>query len=162
MQALTPGCDRSKTEPFPRTSTPLNAATNRRTSGPRPQFITPYRKQEANREVSPLVRCSSSKLPVSDSMESQSSGIMEPTSKKPRISAHSSTLNTRNTHYGDASKVSWAQILTYRSFGHRKSKTDLISISEVRDSPITSMIRTLSSVFCCLSQAFVSNPLSGV
>lgn len=109
LKALTPGCFKSKTDSFPRTSTPVNSTINRRTSDPRPQFITPYRKQQATRDVSPLARCSvSSALPASDPSEGQVSGVKEPSPKKPRLSAPNGTLNTGRTHCGDASKVSLA------------------------------------------------------
>ena len=107
LKALTPGCFKSNRDSFPRTSTPVNSTINRRTSVPRPQFITPYRKQQATRDVSPLARCSStSGLPVSDSLEGQASGVKEPSPKKPRLSAPNGTLNTKSTHCGDTSKVS--------------------------------------------------------
>lgn len=77
-------------------------------SGPRPQFITPYRKQEAGREVSPLARCSSSSLPLSGLSEVRGGvDIVEPSSKKLRISAPNSTSDTKNGPRGTASKVSF-------------------------------------------------------
>lgn len=78
-------------------------------SGPRPQFITPYRKQEASREVSPLARCSSSSIPVSGSEEVQGTDVVEPSSKKPRTSASNSTMDIKSSHHGPASKVSLTQ-----------------------------------------------------
>lgn len=103
---MTPGCFKSKAAPTPKTSTPLNSNANRRMSGPRPQFITPYRKQEASREVSPLARCSSSSIPVSGSAEAQGSDVVEPSSKKPRISASNSTMDEKNGHHRNVSQVS--------------------------------------------------------
>ena len=109
LRAMTPGCFKSKSAPSPRTSTPLNSTANRRMSGPRPQFITPYRKQEATREVSPLASCSMSSLPASGSSEAQDVDVVEPFSKKPRISAPNSSLNTKSGHEGNATKVSLIQ-----------------------------------------------------
>ncbi|KAL9974012.1 hypothetical protein ACROYT_G020541 [Oculina patagonica] len=105
LRVTTPGCFRSKSAPLPRTSTPLNSTANRRMCGPRPQFTTPYRKQEAGREVSPLARCSSSRLPVSSSSEVQGKDCVEPSSKKPRISTPNSSLNTKSGHRETASKT---------------------------------------------------------
>ena len=102
---MTPGCFKSKAASSPRTSTPVNSNVNRRLSGPRPQFITPYRKQEASREVSPLARCSSSGIPVSGSAEVQGSDVVEPSSKKPRVSASNSTMDMKNGYHGLVSKV---------------------------------------------------------
>ena len=102
---MTPGCFKSKAASSPRTSTPLNSSANRRMSGPRPQFITPYRKQEASKEVSPLARCSSSGIPVSGSAEVQGSDVVEPSSKKPRVSASNSTMDMKNGYHGLVSKV---------------------------------------------------------
>ena len=102
---MTPGCFKSKAASSPRTSTPVNSNVNRRLSGPRPQFITPYRKQEASREVSPLARCSSSGIPVSGSAEVQGSDDVEPSSKKPRVSASNSTMEMKKSYHGLVSKV---------------------------------------------------------
>ena len=102
---MTPGCFKSKAASSPRTSTPMNSSANRRMSGPRPQFITPYRKQEASREVSPLARCSSSSIPVSGSAEVQGSDVVEPSSKKPRASSSNSTMEMKNSYRGVVSKV---------------------------------------------------------
>ena len=132
LQALTPGCFKSKADSFPRTSTPLN----RRTPGPRPQFITPYRKQEANSKVSPLARCSSSRLSVSDSLEGQESGVMEPSSKKPRITVSNNTLN----------KVSLTHVcmsLTITTPGPDSRRSPTVSLEIVT---LTSIIRTLICV----------------
>lgn len=102
---MTPGCFKSKVASSPRTSTPVNSSANRRMSGPRPQFITPYRKQEAKRDVSPLARCSSSGIPVSGSAEVQGSGVVEPSSKKARTSASNSRMDMKNGYHGLVSKV---------------------------------------------------------
>ena len=104
LQAMTPGCLKSKAASSPRTSTPLNSSANRRVPGPRPQFITPYRRQEARREVSPLARCSSSSILVSGSAGVQSSDVVEPSSKKLRISASNRKMDVKNG--GPVSKVS--------------------------------------------------------
>ena len=102
---MTPGCFKSKAVSTPRTSTPVNSSANRRISGPRPQFITPYRKQEASRDVSPLARCSSSRIPASGSTEVQGSDAVEPSSKKQRISASNSTMDMKNGYHGLVCKV---------------------------------------------------------
>lgn len=102
---MTPSCFKSKVASSPRTSTPLNASANRRMSGPRPQFITPYRKQEASRDVSPLARCSSSGIPVSGSAEVQGSDVVEPSSKKARTSASNTRMDMKNGYHGLVSKV---------------------------------------------------------
>ena len=106
---MTPGCRKSKAASSPRTSTPLNCSANRRMCGPRPQFITPYRKQEATSAVSPLARCSSSSIPVSGSPEVPGSDAVEPSPKKPRISASKSAMDAKNRHHRPASKVSLTQ-----------------------------------------------------
>lgn len=126
---MTPGCFKSKAASSPRTSTPLNSSANRRMSAPRPQFITPYRKQEAKREVSPLARCSSSGIPVSGSAEVQGSDVVEPSSKKPRISASSTTKVTLESWFWFFSK-SWLHKASRFSFSRAGDKGKFLISTE--------------------------------
>ena len=87
LRATTPGCFKTKHIPSPRTSTPLNSNVMHRTSAPRPLFITPYRNREVSTVVSPLARCSSSSFPVSESPKPHITDLMEPSSKKAKLSS---------------------------------------------------------------------------
>lgn len=107
LQSLSPACFKSKTVPLPRTSTPVHSATNRRASGPRPQFITPYRKHQATKDTSPLVRCSSTSGVAADHLlEDHVSAVNEPSPKKPRLSVVNGMSYTVGSDFGDATKVS--------------------------------------------------------
>jgi len=110
---MTPCCLKSEATPSPSTSTPLNSSANRRKSGPRPQFITPYRKQAVRKEVSPLARCSSSSIRVSVSAEPvHGTDVVEPSSKKPRISASNSTMDVKD--HVPVSKVGMCHNVDFR------------------------------------------------
>ena len=110
---MTPGCLKSEATPSPSVSTPLNSSAKRRMSGPRPQFITPYRKQEVSKEVSPLARCSSSSVTVSVSAEPvQDTDVVEPSSKKPRISASNRTMDVKD--HVPVSKVGMCHDVDFR------------------------------------------------
>ncbi|KAJ7372028.1 Breast cancer 2, early onset [Desmophyllum pertusum] len=86
-----------------RTSTPTNSTAN---EGHQALARSLSRLTETgSREVSPLARCSSSSLPVSGSSEGQGTDVVEPSSKKPRISAPNSTLNMKSGYCGTASKI---------------------------------------------------------
>lgn len=110
---MTPGCLKSGATTSPSTSTLLNSNANRRKSGPRPQFITPYRKQEVSKEVSPLARCSSSSITVSMSAEPvHGTDVVEPSSKKPRISASNRTMDVKD--HVPVSKVGMCDNVDFR------------------------------------------------
>ena len=127
LRAMTTGCFKSKAFSSPRTSTPLNSTANRGSSGPRPQFVTPYRKQEANRVVTPLARCSSPVLQVSGSSEVQGADGIEPSSKKPRKATPYSTSSVKVGHREAASKVSLVHSCDFglRSFYRNRTHTEI-------------------------------------
>lgn len=155
---MTPGCFKSKAASSPRISTPLNSSANRRMSGPRPQFITPYRKQEAKRDVSPLARCSSSGIPVSESAEVQGSDVVEPSSKKARTSASNSRMDMKNGYHGLVSKV--GKLILFFFSKSRIDKTLRFSVSfadDIRKFPTSSESCKFGHIRRGLDRCHVSN-----
>lgn len=155
---MTPGCFKSKAASSPRISTPLNSSANRRMSGPRPQFITPYRKQEAKRDVSPLARCSSSGIPVSESAEVQGSDVVEPSSKKARTSASNSRMDMKNGYHGLVSKV--GKLILFFFPKSRIDKTLRFSVSfadDIRKFPTSSESCKFGHIRRGLDRCHVSN-----
>ncbi|XP_074621370.1 uncharacterized protein LOC141879914 isoform X2 [Acropora palmata] len=103
LQALTPGCLQAKKDSLPRTSTPVNPIASRRgTHSPRPPFVTPYRRQQTCKDVSPLALCNTSaSLPVGEPSEGGLVATAEPSPKKPRLSGASNcAFNTTSTPGG--------------------------------------------------------------
>ena len=95
-QAVTPSGLKPKSFNVPRTSTPINSPACRRMRGPRPPFVTPYRKQVVSRNVSPLVRCTAPGRPILEPLESPGAADVEPSSKKPKISSPNTTCNSKS------------------------------------------------------------------
>ncbi|XP_068719868.1 breast cancer type 2 susceptibility protein-like isoform X2 [Montipora capricornis] len=103
LKASSPGFFKAKINPLPRTSTPVNPNTSHRTiPSPRPPFVTPYRRQRACKDVSPLTRTSASTgFPVDESLEGElSAAITEPSPKKAKLSAPNSAFNASSTPGG--------------------------------------------------------------
>ena len=103
LQALTPGCLQAKKDSLPRTSTPVNPIASRRGAHtPRPSFVTPYRRQQTCKDVSPLALCNTSaSLPVGEPSDGGLLATAEPSPKKPRLSGASNcAFNTTSTPRG--------------------------------------------------------------
>ncbi|CAH3115249.1 unnamed protein product, partial [Porites lobata] len=95
-QAVIPSGLKPKSFNVPRTSTPINSPACRRMRGPRPPFVTPYRKQVVSRNVSPLVRCTAPGRPILEPLESPGAADVEPSWKKPKISSPNTTCNSKS------------------------------------------------------------------
>ena len=108
LQALTPGCLQAKKDSLPRTSTPVNPIASRRgTHSPRPPFVTPYRRQQTCKDVSPLALCNTSaSLPVGEPSEGGLLATAEPSPKKPRLSGASNSAFNTTSAPGGGHKVS--------------------------------------------------------
>ena len=128
LRATTPGCFKTKHIPSPSTSTPLNSNVMHRTSAPRPLFITPYRNREVLTVVSPLARCSSSSFPISQSPKPHITDLMEPSSKKAKLSSLNCLSVIKCGQPETSSKVSLIQVVV----GQALVRSDLWSGARAR------------------------------